>query len=251
MKKTSLLLGLALLALNSCSDSKQTTDNAVTPPKVDSAAIKQATIQKNAEKYVEETKQEAEANLPTLLKEFNLKKDKVQDGGWYIHKKVKGKSVSHIEAPVAMNGYIYLKAHYAGEDWIFATEVIAKVGDKQYYSSKLKKGDDLLFENIADGKVFEILHLTSPKDDVSLIAAIALAPDNLEITIRFNGDQKFKDITLSKEDRKVLYDSWFLSQFISSKENGVELLTVTTNDKDEIFIAPKGNFPNGDFKLNN
>ena len=91
-----------------------------------------AESQFSAQKLLDKRKSDADLYLPELLMKFELREDEVKGGGWYRHLKCKGRNKSHLEAIVSTNGYMYLMAHYSGDDWVFANQIFVKVGEQTY-----------------------------------------------------------------------------------------------------------------------
>lgn len=237
------ILSIFLFACNGGSsvEEKINKENPTQKP-IDSAQIYLA----NAVRYWTKDMQ-SETKLPELLKKFNLVEDKVEGGGWYLHKKNKSKYKTHIEVPVSTNGYFYLKTNYCGDDWIFHNRIVVKIIE-QYNSSRLESYSDFNVRENNSGYVFESLHLTDPVQDGLIINLIA-ANQEEEITVRFKGDQKVYDITLSKEDKEIIKDCFYLSQYLSVLKNEyIQSVVYDTNYRYEFSVVPKGNFPTAEIK---
>jgi hypothetical protein len=194
---------------------------------------------------------QAETGLPELLKKFNLEEDKVEGGGWYSHKMNKNKYKTHIEVPVSTNGYFYLKTNYCGDDWIFHNHLVVNIAGSQFYSSSLESYSDYNVHDNSGGYVYESLHLTAPLQDGYIVNLIAANQDK-EITVRFKGDQKTKDITLSKDDKEIILDCFLLSQYLSvTKNDYIQNIVFNKERPSEFYLVPKGNYPSAEIKKTN
>lgn len=237
-----LFFSFAIFCLTNCnsSSSKKENTSEVSIP-VDSSKIYLDT-------HISFWKEQAQTYYTELLKKFELQEDKVEGGGWYVHKSKKNKNKTHIEVPVSTNGYFYLKTNYCGADWIFHKQVVINIGGVSLYSSSLEGISDYKVQDNNAGYVFESCHLTSPLEDNLLIQAIS-ASEEKEITIRFKGDQKYQDIKLSKEDIKIISECFMLSQFLTViKNESVSEIVYNKKDPNGYFLCPKGNYPTAEIK---
>ncbi len=184
--------------------------------------------------------------LTELLNNFDLQEDKVEGGGWYLHKKRKNKHKNHIEVPVSTNGYLYLKTNYCGDDWIFHDHLVLNIAGGTLYSSKIESYSDYTVKNNSGGQVFESLHLTDPLKDGIIIQAIfanfmnAKNADSLDISIRLKGDQKYKDIKLGKEEIGIIAECYLLSQMLTVTNNEyISNIIFDQNQPKAFYLTPK------------
>jgi len=242
MARQLLFFSLAIFGLTYCNSNKpqKETIAQVSIP-VDSAKL-------YLETHISFWKEQAEQYYPELIKKFDLQEDKVEGGGWYIHKSKKNKYKTHIEVPVSTNGYFYLKTNYSGDDWIFHKGIVLNIDGESIYSSSLKGFSEYIVNDNNGGTVFESCHLTSPLLDKLLIQVIAANQDK-KIAIRFKGDQKYQDIILSKEDKKLISECMFLSQMIvASQVDSISEIRYNENDPNGYYLCPKGNYPTAEIK---
>ncbi len=242
MTRQVLFFSFAIFCLTNCNPSTSKKENTVevsTP--VDSSKI-------YLDNHISFWKEQAQTYYTELLKKFELQEDKVEGGGWYVHKSKKSKNKTHIEVPVSTNGYFYLKTNYCGADWIFHNQIVINIGGVSLYSSSLDGISDYKVHDNNGGNVFESCHLTSPLEDNLLIQAITASEDK-EITIRFKGDQKYQDIKLSKEDKQIISECFMLSQFLTvTKNESISEIVYNKNDPNGYFLCPKGNYPTAEIK---
>ena len=261
MKKLSILslLGFVLFIL-SCGTTvtdKEIQQMADSIRIADSLSMKKSSsstsaIQNALEKKVDYWIGISNRDLPELLKKFTLEEDKIEGGGWYIHKNKKNKFKNHLEVPVSTNGYFYLKTNYCGDDWIFHDQIVANITGISLYSSIEEGFSDYNVRNNNANFVFESCHLSSPLKDGYIVMAIASNYDK-EISIRFKGDQKSKDIILSEEDKIIITECFKLSQCLTVSKNQYSQIIVLDerNPEQYSYIVPEGNYPTAEIKKTN
>lgn len=197
-------------------------------------------------------KLQADTLIPELKLKFNFIEDKINNSGWYLHKKNRSKYQTHIEIPVSANGYFFLKSSYYGNDWIFHDCITVKVGEESFNSSRLDAHSDFNMRDNKAGKVFETLNLTKPSLDMAIIKEISENLDK-EILIRFNGKETSFDLTLTDQDKKIIQESYLLSRYLTVLNNE-EVGTFFENGQSQLkdaFILPPNSLPGADIKLTN
>lgn len=204
--------------------------------------------------------QNAITELPKLKSSFYVNEDKINGGGWYHHR-FTNKYCTHIEVPVSTNGYFYLKTHYYGDDWIFHNYITVKIGDVIYTSTNLEHFSDYNVRDNDFNGVYENLHLTKPTIDMNIIKEIANNTAK-NIQIRFKGDQKYYDLTLTERNKQMIKESYLLSRYIILNNNvgfsndGISVFNKNdvVKEKDanikNLLILPSNAWPDADIKLN-
>lgn len=162
--------------------------------------------------------------LPELLKSFDYKPTANTKSGWYHHKVKKDTNQSWLEAPVSVDGHIYLKARYTGSELYNMVGVSVKCGRLETYSSPLAINSNYAYRKKVGNKITEVLHLFAYKKkkgydirNLNCIESIASANDNDEITIKFRGEKEYFYHKITKENIKAIKQSWQLSQLICYK----------------------------------
>ena len=184
-----------------------------------------------------------------ITENFEFQEDKVAGGGWYFHKDCCKKNNTHIEVPVAANGYFYLKSHYTGSDWLFHRSITVSIDGNARASSKLDPSSDFVTHKIGGKGIYETVHYTSPVLDMKIVQLIAQNIDK-EIIVRFNGDETNFDLTLSDADKKRIKDSYMLSRYLTYSEND----EITYQDAEagtpikDLIVLTKFGTPKGDIK---
>lgn len=197
---TGLLIILALGSLFALlSSGPSTTPSPALPPPSpppDTAALRAAQEQRTADSAA------AVARIMELRPSFRFSPDSIEGGGWYAHKNqlvANSWDRTHLAIHVAADGRTYLSSDYTGDNWIFHNHITVRIGDRVLNSETIPSYSDLNVHNNSSGRVWETLHLTAGKDN-GIMEAIANAPDTATIRVRFVGDERIKDITLSKRD---------------------------------------------------
>lgn len=159
-------------------------------------------------------KQNREA-LEKLKKNFSFKKDEFKNSGWYTHKNQtvnNSWSRTCLATPVDADGYIYLTSQYYGDSWLFHSKVMVKTGSAVLEAGEVSTLSNDHHTQIGSGSVWEINHYTNNRDN-GIIKLIAENYDK-EIKVRFVGQQYEKDITLSKQDKVAIKESYELSELL-------------------------------------
>ncbi|MEZ4211121.1 MAG: hypothetical protein R3B39_02435 [Candidatus Paceibacterota bacterium] len=160
------------------------------------------------------------ARLEELKKNFTYKYDEFNNIGWYTHKNQLAENSYNrrlIKVPVNNRGYGYLESQYYGENWIFHTRVEVKVGELVLKSQEVPTYDPDNATQNSGGSVWEVVSFTGNKDN-GIIQAIASSGD-LDVRVRFSGDQKNSDFTLTKKDQQAIKDSYELMTLIKKVGN--------------------------------
>jgi hypothetical protein len=94
--------------------------------------------------------------------------------------------------------WMFARAYYRGNGWIFMEQVYVIIDGKRYQTPKYPSGSDLVDHDVFTGGVSETIHFRW-QDVEELGRAIANASVNSEIKVRFFGDKYF-DFVLTPED---------------------------------------------------
>lgn len=93
--------------------------------------------------------------------------------------------------------YLYYTVNYTGSDWVFFNQITVAVGDERY--KKTYDYNDVT-RKVGWGRVWEYANKNG-KNDMEMLRAIA---DSSEAIIRFEGDDYYKDLTVTDTDKKAL-----------------------------------------------
>lgn len=149
----------------------------------------------------------------TLKTKFTYEDDEFNDMGWYSSKDQTSYSRNSIRIMINNEGYAYLISQYYGNDWIFHTNMQARIGETVYTSTTIPTFDDHNYRDVSgDGHVYEQVSYSGTKDN-GILKAIANSGDQ-EVKVRLTGDQLSKDFVLSKVDKQAIIDGYRLAQLL-------------------------------------
>ncbi|QHL87449.1 hypothetical protein GU926_08360 [Nibribacter ruber] len=214
---------IALLFIGYLSDDETKTASSPENKKAQSASLTPSDAN-DAEsiKLKEERIASAKKQIIALKKSFHHDKDEMSGRGWYDHK-VWGKGYPEKNAltcTVFDSGHIMLRSFYTGDDWLFHESVSVKVGEERIDSDAIPSYDDSNRRDNSGGTVWESITYDSDEEN----GIIALIAQNVEkkILVRLNGDQYYKDITLTKIEKQAIADAYRLSNLIKTA-NGEDI----------------------------
>lgn len=118
----------------------------------------------------------------------------------------------YLDAPVNATGYTYLRTHYYGDDWIFHTRLVVRIGDNIIESAEIPTYSDDNNTHAGSGSIWESLDLTDDRDN-GIFEAIANA-EAVPIMVRYEGEH-YHTYNLSARDRQALKDSYDLARLLS------------------------------------
>ncbi len=186
-------------------------------------------------------------NKDGFFEMFESKEDKVNGGGWFFYSGCCKKNETHIEVPIASNGYFYLKAHYTGKDWLFFKSITVSIDGEARSSSTLSFGSDMKVEKTGGKGIYETAHFTKPSLDMEIVRLIAENTDK-EIIVRFNGDELNYDLTLSKLDKQRIKDCYMLARYTTYQENDTYSYIGDSDEIEHKLLLTKHGVPTGDIK---
>lgn len=163
-----------------------------------------------------EEKKQALKELAVLKKKFIFEGDDFSNGGWYYHKRW-GKNWPHrntLMAHVNSYGYSYLISNYWADDWLFHTKVQIKIGDYIHKTAEIPKFDKNNHTEVVSGGLYEVLYFTEDRD-YGAMQLIARGTDK-PIKVRLQGEQYYKDYTLSSADKKAIKECYELANLIQA-----------------------------------
>lgn len=159
-------------------------------------------------------KEEAIKNLPILKKKFNFKKDEFKEIGWYTHKNQAGATRTTLLVHVNDKGFLYLESQYHRDDWIFHDHVQVKAGELVLSSPTIPRTHENNVTEVGDG-VWENVHYL---DGVDAILTLIESNQKKPIKVRFEGRQRYYDMTLSEKDKTAIVEAIELSKAIRYSE---------------------------------
>ena len=154
--------------------------------------------------------------LATLKARFIFERDEIHpDKGWYTHR---SQTVSnsynrtYLDAPVNAAGFVYLRSHYYGDDWIFHTKVIVRVGDRALESNEVPSYDPSNETSNSSGSVWETVSFNN-RPDGGILDALAQATVRDTVIVRLEGKYA-KTFRLSARDKIAIAESVRLAHLI-------------------------------------
>lgn len=160
------------------------------------------------------------ARLAELKKSFIYKYDEFNNIGWYTHINQTAENSYNrrlLKMHVNNRGYGYMASQYYGENWIFHTRVEVKIGDLVLRSEEVPTYDSNNETQNSGYSVWETVSFTNSNDN-GILKAISESAEN-DVKVRFSGDQKISDFTLTKKDQQSIKDSYELMLLIKKVGN--------------------------------
>lgn len=191
--------GMVLLSISSPPEPKPRPAASVVARAPDTAAMRVAQEKRSADSVG------AAAKFTKLRQGFAFHADSIEGGGWYtarVQLPINSYDRSFLVVHVAWDGRTYLASQYTGDDWIFHDHIVVRIGEQVLRSVPIPSYSDQNDRTNGSGSVWEILSMTGGEDN-GILAAIAAAGDEV-IRVRFEGDQRAKDIVLTKRDRDAI-----------------------------------------------
>ena len=150
---------------------------------------------------LEEANKEKEKKAKEALAKLNSEYDKVQDVTWYKPTSYPQyiNTRSFLLPYLSQTDYgmsLRLKINYTGNNWVFFEKIIVVVDDERY----TREFD--YFEVTRDngsGDVWEYVDFSPSLSDIDMLNAIA---NSSETIVRFEGDSKHFDLTISSKDKQ-------------------------------------------------
>ncbi len=145
-----------------------------------------------------------EAKLQRALSRLRIQTDEVEGITWYLSKSEPyyADSRSYVMPYIgksSTNTWLKLRYHYTGKEWVFFDTVTIVIDDEKYeksFSSFEVKRDH-------DTEVWEYVHTYPSREDIDMLKKIA---SSKETVIRFKGDTKHFDFTVSQNDKNGITD---------------------------------------------
>ena len=141
-----------------------------------------------------------------LSRKFRFDPDEVQGGGWYRHVNDGSVLRTGLRVPVKHDGFTYLMARYYGDDWLFFDHLIVRIGEQVLRTTPQPTYSENLERDNSGGSVWETLHLIGGIDN-GIYSAIANASERDTVRVRFEGDQYYRDIRLTRADINRIKES--------------------------------------------
>ena len=137
---------------------------------------------------------------------LQAKHDDVKGITWYEPKNkpqyVNDRSVSYLYIGKYDSGKTFLrwKTIYTGDDWVFFDKIIFNVDG---YNFSIPYDKDTCYRDNGGGAVWEVMDVEPDKAWTRLLQLIATSENTI---IRFEGDHKYRDVTLSQTDKDSIRD---------------------------------------------
>ena len=108
------------------------------------------------------------------------------------------------------NTWVRIRYDYVGDDWVFWDHLTFLIDGQTYY--RVYRYFDVERDN-DHGDVWEYIDFTADDDDLELFAAIAASDETI---IRFEGDAKRYDLTVSQQDKDAIRDALAAYAYLSA-----------------------------------
>lgn len=170
----------------------------------DKASVTNAQVLEDARtKLAALKKADKDARAKVALSKLKSKYDKVDGITWYkpttYPQYIDTRSYVLPYIGIRDSGYSWLrlKMNYTGDSWIFWTDATFVIDGERYY--RTFSYYDITRDN--DSDVWEYADFTASDSDIDLLTKIA---NSKETIVRFEGDNKHKDITISAADKTAI-----------------------------------------------
>lgn len=170
----------------------------------DKAKVANAQILKDAKtKLAALKKADREARAKAALSKLKADYDKVEGTTWYepsaMPKYIDTRSyvLPYIGRKDSGHSWLRLKMNYTGDNWIFWTDITFVIDGERHYKSFSYY--DITRDN--DSDVWEYADISVSDSDIELLTKIA---NSKETIVRFEGDNRQKDITISAADKTAI-----------------------------------------------
>lgn len=160
---------------------------------------------------------QAMKQLDVLKQKFIFEGDDFSGGGWYYHKRwgTKWPHRNTLMVHVNSNGDMDLVSNYWSDDWLFHTKAQIKIGDHVHSTSEVSRRDKKNHSEVVTGGVYEVLYLDSYQDIAIIHLLSRSVEEKQEVKVRLQGDQYYKDYTLSNADKLAIKECYDLASLIS------------------------------------
>lgn len=171
----------------------------------------EATYTELADAAAEKLRAEGEAALATM----RLEEDKVQKMSFYYpvgfpeYIDTRTYALCYVGTS-STNTWVRIRYDYVGDDWVFWDHLTFLIDGQTYY--RVYRYFDVERDN-DHGDVWEYIDFTADDDDLELFAAIAASDETI---IRFEGDAKRYDLTVSQQDKDAIRDALAAYAYLSA-----------------------------------
>lgn len=152
-----------------------------------------------------------EEEIENLKSEFHVTEDEFSEITIFSHKNIGiyWPNRKTVYTKLSNEGAIVLYSHFHADDWLFHTQVIFRIDDKNYETDVVETYSESHRTNIDKngGGIHEDVRYPMSDDLIKILA------DNYQkpIKVRFNGRQFYDDIELSTKDKIAIKESWELA----------------------------------------
>lgn len=171
----------------------------------------EATYTELADAAAEKLRAEGEAALATM----RVEEDKVQKMSFYYpvgfpeYIDTCTYALCYVGTS-STNTWVRIRYDYVGDDWVFWDHLTFLIDGQTYY--RVYRHFDVERDN-DHGDVWEYIDFTADDDDLELFAAIAASDETI---IRFEGDAKRYDLTVSQQDKDAIRDALAAYAYLSA-----------------------------------
>ena len=166
---------------------------------------------RRADAAAEKLRAEGEAALATM----RVEEDKVQKMSFYYpvgfpeYIDTRTYALCYVGTS-STNTWVRIRYDYVGDDWVFWDHLTFLIDGQTYY--RVYRYFDVERDN-DHGDVWEYIDFTADDDDLELFAAIAASDETI---IRFEGDAKRYDLTVSQQDKDAIRDALAAYAYLSA-----------------------------------
>ncbi|AOZ96219.1 zinc ribbon domain-containing protein [Butyrivibrio hungatei] len=162
----------------------------------------------NYEKIIKNTKITKEANTTVALAPLTSQEDKISQTTFYKpasypeYTNIRSFVLPYISVKNGV-GTLHLKANYYGNDWVFWDTLIFAI-DEERYEMKIDLFDSTDTDVDGRAKVVENYDFCPLEDtDIKILDKIIKSKETI---IRFKGNNKYYDMTITEEDKQAIKD---------------------------------------------
>lgn len=158
------------------------------------------------------------AKADELLSTMKLEEDRVRNNkfyyptGWKHYSDGWAADIKSFVLPyIGINDndiWLRMVCNYTADDWVFFENIIFSVDGKNYYKSF--NYNDVVRDN-EGGDVWEYVDIEVGESEIDILKAIA---NSEETIVRFEGDNYYRDITISNGDKKGILDALLVYQLL-------------------------------------
>ena len=161
---------------------------------------------------------EKKAKADELLSTMKLDEDRVRNlkfyypQGWRHYSDGWAADIKSFVLPyIGIQGddvWLRMVCNYTDDDWVFFKKITFSVDGKNYY--KFFSYNDVVRDNEA-GDVWEYVDIEVEDNEINILSAIA---NSTETIVRFEGDNYYRDVTISDTDKKGIADALLVYQLL-------------------------------------